>query len=127
MRTAFKTDVAPLPRCGAKAKSTGLPCRRYVLRGTNRCIVHGSGTRRRVQLGTRKVSGRPTIHGKRRDPRRTRHFRLGDLYDVWCELNQQPNPLNPGKQRTDLEKLSEKDLVERLRIFNMLTRRPGRR
>lgn len=127
MRRGFKTPVAPLPRCGAKAKSTGLPCRRYVLRGTNRCIVHGSGTRRRVNLGKRKPSGRPPTHGKRRDPTRTHYHSLGLLYDVWCDLNQVPNLLKPPAERGVIpENITRRELDERIAIIKRLTSRNDR-
>jgi hypothetical protein len=41
-------------RCGAKARSTGEPCRRWASIGFTRCRLHGGAP------GT----GRPIIHGK---------------------------------------------------------------
>lgn len=58
LRMPFKLPQRRLPRCGAKAKSTGLPCRRYVRRGWNRCIVHGAGTRIGIRNGRRLSPGR---------------------------------------------------------------------
>jgi hypothetical protein len=42
-------------KCGAKARSTGLACKRWAALGSHRCKFHGGG----------KGSGRPKIHGKR--------------------------------------------------------------
>ena len=41
-------------RCGAKARSTGEPCRRWATIGYPRCRLHGGAP----------GSGRPIIHGK---------------------------------------------------------------
>ncbi len=42
-------------RCGAQARSTGQPCRRWAAIGSHRCKLHGGA----------KGSGRPPIHGRR--------------------------------------------------------------
>lgn len=42
-------------RCGAKARSTGEPCKRFASIGYARCKFHGGA----------KGSGRPKIHGMR--------------------------------------------------------------
>lgn len=42
-------------KCGAKARSTGQPCRRWASIGYTRCRFHGGA----------KGSGRPATHGKR--------------------------------------------------------------
>ena len=42
-------------KCGAKARSTGEPCKRFASIGYRRCKFHGGA----------KGSGRPPIHGKR--------------------------------------------------------------
>ena len=42
-------------KCGAKARSTGDPCKRYASIGYTRCRYHGGA----------KGSGRPPIHGNR--------------------------------------------------------------
>lgn len=42
-------------RCGAKARSTGQPCKRFASIGHVRCKFHGGA----------RGSGRPQIHGKR--------------------------------------------------------------
>lgn len=53
------------PRCGAFARSTGHPCRRYPTPGHHRCIIHGSR------------GGRPPTSGKRTLTRqRTQHYLL---------------------------------------------------
>jgi glucans biosynthesis protein len=41
-------------RCGAKARSTGEPCRRWASIGSARCRLHGGAA----------GSGRPIVHGK---------------------------------------------------------------
>jgi hypothetical protein len=68
-------------RCGAKCKSTGKPCRAWALTGTKRCTVHGVGTRKRVERGTRKPPGRPPITGNYCDPERTHYGRLSELLE----------------------------------------------
>jgi hypothetical protein len=62
IRIPFRVPPRRLPRCGAKAKSTGLPCRRYVRRGWNRCVVHGAGSKVRVRSGRRLPPGRIPAH-----------------------------------------------------------------
>ena len=42
-------------RCGAKARSTAQPCKRYASIGHRRCKFHGGAT----------GSGRPQVHGRR--------------------------------------------------------------
>lgn len=42
-------------RCGAKARSTGLPCKRFASIGHRRCKFHGGA----------RGSGRPVVHGRR--------------------------------------------------------------
>lgn len=55
-------DVIKL-RCGAHARSTGKPCRRYPTPGHHRCVIHGSR------------GGRPKIHGKESfEAQRERHW-----------------------------------------------------
>lgn len=44
----------PRPRCGAKSKQTGLPCKNYVMEGKTRCKFHG---------GAAGGDGRPIVHG----------------------------------------------------------------
>ena len=51
--------------CGAKARSTGQPCKRWAAIGSTRCKFHGGG----------RGSGRRTQHGKR-SARHTRHARV---------------------------------------------------
>lgn len=58
MRNPIEETACPLhvsQRCGAKARSTGQPCRRWASIGHTRCKFHGGA------LG----SGRPPIHGRR--------------------------------------------------------------
>lgn len=42
-------------KCGAKARSTGIACKRWAAIGSHRCKFHGGANH----------SGRPKIHGKR--------------------------------------------------------------
>jgi hypothetical protein len=42
-------------RCGAMARSTGKPCRKWACHGKTRCRLHGGA----------RGSGRPPIHGRR--------------------------------------------------------------
>ena len=52
-------------KCGAKARSTGEPCKRFASIGYRRCKFHGGA----------KGSGRPPIHGRRSaQGKRNGHF-----------------------------------------------------
>src|SRR5262245_42868085 len=68
----------PLPFCGARTRAAGR-CRRRVVEGTTRCVMHGSWTRTRVRKGTRRPPGRPVTTGRWVDPNRTRYTRLTEL------------------------------------------------
>jgi len=52
------------PRCGAKAKSTGKPCRKAALRGKTRCRLHGGkSTGPKTAEGRKRISEANTKHG----------------------------------------------------------------
>lgn len=52
------------PRCGAKARSTGKPCKKAALKGKKRCQLHGGrSTGPRTEAGKRKSRMGPTKHG----------------------------------------------------------------
>lgn len=58
LRNPIEEIVSPTHvsrRCGAKARSTGQPCRRWASIGSARCRFHGGAP----------GSGRPAIHGRR--------------------------------------------------------------
>jgi hypothetical protein len=56
-------------RCGANARSTGHPCRRWAAVGSHRCKLHGGA----------KGSGRPPIHGRRSAQRQRNQAVTGAL------------------------------------------------
>lgn len=58
LRNPMEELIRPLhatKRCGAHARTTGKPCRRWATTGFARCRMHGGV----------KGSGRPSIHGRR--------------------------------------------------------------
>ncbi len=74
-------DVLKL-RCGAHARSTGQPCRRYPTPGHHRCVMHGSG------------GGRPQTHGHDSlAAQRERHW-LHVLKTVLSANHPKPKPVD---------------------------------
>jgi hypothetical protein len=61
--------AAQMPRCGAFARTTGLPCQRLPLRGKARCRLHGG----------RSTGARPVHGGRSRDAERMQHYLLALL------------------------------------------------
>jgi hypothetical protein len=56
-------------RCGARARSTGKPCRRWAALGHHRCKLHGGA----------RGSGRPQTHGRRSAQRQRNQAVTGAL------------------------------------------------
>ena len=57
-------DLRTLPRCGAKAKSTGQPCRREAMQN-GRCYFHGGkSTGPRTPEGREACAKARTTHGR---------------------------------------------------------------
>lgn len=63
-------------RCGAHARSTGAPCRRWASIGHARCRLHGGAKR----------SGRPPTHGKR-SLKAQRERRLARVVEYLLRMN----------------------------------------
>lgn len=74
-------------QCSAKCKATGNRCRRAAVAGRTKCIVHGVGTRKRVQNGTRKPAGRQVNTGVNADPAKPKPVRL---MEIIAELRSDP-------------------------------------
>lgn len=72
-------------KCGAKARSTGEPCKRWASIGSARCRYHGGA----------KGSGRPPIHGKRsaQAQRNQRFLRL--VTGLLNHCYDKPEPVDP--------------------------------
>lgn len=67
---AARAALARMPRCGAHARTTGAPCKKFPMRGRARCLMHGGR------------GGRPPIHGKYSlRTQRLRHY-VGQLLMV---------------------------------------------
>jgi hypothetical protein len=69
--------------CGAKARSTGLSCKRWASIGYTRCKFHGGA----------KGSGRPKIHGKR-SAQAARNAQFLRVVKAWLSANyKKPTPI----------------------------------
>lgn len=53
-----------MAQCKAQAKSTGQQCTRQAVTGKTVCTVHGAGTLKRVEEGTRNPAGRPSAQSR---------------------------------------------------------------
>jgi hypothetical protein len=70
-------------RCGAKARSTGEPCKRYASIGFTRCKFHGGA----------KGSGRPIVHGGRSAQTQRAKTVVGALMRMIKQRHEKPDPV----------------------------------
>ena len=70
-------------RCGAKARSTGEPCKRWNSIGHTRCKFHGGA----------KNSGRPIIHGRRSAQTHRNKVVFGALFKMIADRYDKPDPI----------------------------------
>jgi hypothetical protein len=72
-------------KCGAKARSTGEPCKKWASIGYRRCKFHGGAS----------GSGRPKIHGRRSAKYQRDNLAMRVLMHM-IKLNEQPcAPIEP--------------------------------
>jgi hypothetical protein len=76
-------------KCKAKAKSTGKQCNRWAVEGYEVCTVHGAGTKKRVNDGSRNQPGAPIKTGRYAD--KLRHPAIAALLS---EFENDPDPMN---------------------------------
>lgn len=72
-------------RCGAKARSTGQPCRKWACFGKTRCRLHGGAW----------GSGRPQIHGRRSVQAKRNKRLLRVVKFLLKEYATKPEPIDP--------------------------------
>ena len=70
-------------RCGAKARSTAQPCKRYASIGHRRCKFHGGAT----------GSGRPQVHGRRSAQTQRNQVVVGALMSMVRNRNKKPEEI----------------------------------
>lgn len=70
-------------RCGAKARSTGEPCKRWNSIGHTRCKFHGGA----------RGSGRPAIHGKYSAETHRKNVVVGALMRMVRKRHKKPDPV----------------------------------
>lgn len=70
-------------KCGAHARSTGEPCKRYASIGHTRCKFHGGA----------KGSGRPTTHGRRSVQAQRTGVVMGALLRMIKQSHKKPDPV----------------------------------
>jgi hypothetical protein len=71
-------------RCGAKARSTGQPCKRWAAIGSHRCKFHGDG----------KGSGRPKVHGRRSAEHERQDAVVNALLRMFRQRYRKPRPVD---------------------------------
>lgn len=86
-RNPIENLLLPAPhvsqRCGAKARSTGLPCMRYASIGHRRCKFHGGAS----------GSGRPQLHGRRSAQTQRNQVVVGALISMVRSRFRKPEPI----------------------------------
>jgi glucans biosynthesis protein len=71
-------------RCGAKARSTGQPCKRWAAIGSHRCKFHGGA----------KGSGRPKVHGRRSAEHERQASVVSALLSMFRQRYRKPRPVD---------------------------------
>jgi hypothetical protein len=71
-------------RCGAKARSTGQPCKRWAAIGSHRCKFHGGA----------KGSGRPKVHGRRSAEHERQDAVVNALLRMFRQRYRKPRPID---------------------------------
>ena len=69
--------------CGAHARSTGEPCKRFASIGFTRCLFHGGA----------KGSGRPITHGRRSVQAQRTGVVMGALLRMIKQSHKKPDPV----------------------------------
>jgi hypothetical protein len=90
-------------RCGARARSTGQPCRRWAAIGSHRCKFHGGA----------KGSGRPPIHGRRSEQTQRNQVVTGALMRMVRERYAKMPPLLVPPPSCDSAGVTEKSPPDR--------------
>lgn len=68
-------------RCGARARTTGQPCRRWAMHGQRRCLVHGGGSPQARRAAGERLARQSLLRAMRRAEDRQRRL----LVDWWAD------------------------------------------